>query len=454
MLLLGGMAVAQKSFEELPEQDHAVLARVSQWQDLKFGLMVHWGIYSQKGIVESWSICPEEWVPREKKWSMDYVHEYWTLSKRFNPTKFKAEQWTKAAKNAGMKYMVMTAKHHDGFCMFNTEETDFNIVKSGFGRDVIGEVVNACKKDSLWSGIYFSKPDWHHSDYWTTQLEVKDRNVKYNPEKYPDKWQNFCDYTYNQVRELTHNYGDIDILWLDGEWVRPEWSLDEQSRLMLGENGWVQDIGMPHIATMARDENEDLLIVDRSVHGRYENYRILEKEIPNRVLPYPWEACMTIGDSWSYRPNDNYKSATKLIHILVDVVAKGGNLLLNVGADAKGYLPLEALDVMSEMGIWLQENGEAIYNTRPYKHAVENNWRFTQSKDGDHMYMIYLVPEGYDNETINEVLPIYAKEWAQLKVLAGGKIENHRGEPYLLQIPSGKNRHAVVVDCTRRGIKK
>jgi alpha-L-fucosidase len=144
---------------------------------------------------------------------------------------------------------------------------------------------------------------------------------------------------------------------------------------------------------MAREDNPQLIIVDRSVGGRYENYRTPEKQVPDTLLPYPWETCMTMGDSWSYVPNDNYKSTKTLIHMLCDVVAKGGNLLLNVGPDADGNLPAEALLRMEEMGRWLQKNGYAIYGTRPLYPYCEGNVRYTQSKDGRHQYAITLIDE-------------------------------------------------------------
>ena len=217
--------------------------------------------------------------------------------------------------------------------------------------------------------------------------------MNYDIATYPERWQRYVDFTHGQVRELTHNYGEIDILWLDGGWVRPEWSINEETRPWLGCEGRVQDIDMPRMAKMAREKNPRMLIVDRSVGGRYENYRTPEKQVPDTLLPYPWETCMTMGDSWSYVPNDHYKSVRELIHMLCDIVAKGGNLLLNVGPDADGNLPPEALQRMQEIGSWLQLNGQAIYATRPLYPYCEGSRRYTQSKDGAHQYEITLIDE-------------------------------------------------------------
>ena len=377
------------------ESDPAIVQRIGEWQDLKFGFMMHWGIYAQWGIVESWNICNEPWINRNGANYEDYKRAYWALNKTFNPKHFNPEGWAAAAKGSGMKYVVFTTKHHDGFCMFDSKETDYTCMgpECPAQTDFTQGVVDAFRAENMWIGLYFSKPDWHCDDYWAHEWATPDRNVNYSIADHPDRWKKYKDFTYNQIRELTHNYGKIDILWLDGGWVRPEWSVNDETRPWLGCSGQVQDIGMPWIARMAREHNPQLLIVDRSVGGIYENYRTPEKQVPDTLLPYPWETCMTMGDSWSYMPNDNYKSVKTLIHMLCDVVAKGGNLLLNVGPDADGNLPAEALQRMEEMGKWLKKNGYAIYGTRPLYPYSEGNIRYTQSKDGRHKYSITLTDE-------------------------------------------------------------
>ena len=394
--------------DSIPESDPAILQRIDEWQDLKFGFMMHWGIYAQWGVVESWSICNESWITREQLGTdgrpikgtkgedfYKYKTAYQSLNRTFNPRNFNPSGWAEAAGRAGMKYVVFTTKHHDGFCMFDSRQTDY----SSTGRECPAQtdftrgVVDAFRAEKMWIGLYFSKPDWHCDDYWAHEWSLPDRNVNYSIADHPDRWQRYCDFTYNQIRELTHNYGKVDILWLDGGWVRPAWSVDDETRPWLGCSGQVQDVDMPRIATMARENNPQMIIVDRSVGGKYENYRTPEKQVPDTLLPYPWETCMTMGDSWSYVPNDNYKSVKTLIHMLCDVVAKGGNLLLNVGPDADGNLPAEALQRMEEIGKWLDVNGYAIYGTRPLYPYCEGNVRYTQSKDGKHQYAITLTDE-------------------------------------------------------------
>ena len=393
-LFIFHFSLCQAQHDSIPESDPVIVNRIGEWQDLKFGFMMHWGIYAQWGIVESWNICNEPWINRGGANYEDYKRAYQALNRTFNPKHFSPEQWAAAAKAAGMRYVVFTTKHHDGFCMFDTRYTDY----SSTGPDCPAQtdftrgVVDAFRAQGFWTGLYFSKPDWHNDDYWAHEWATSDRNVNYSIADHPDRWQRFCDFTYNQIQELTRNYRP-DILWLDGGWIRPAWSVNDETRPWLGCSGQVQDIDMPRIATMAREDNPQLIIVDRSVGGRYENYRTPEKQVPDTLLPYPWETCMTMGDSWSYIPNDDYKSAKTLIHMLCDVVAKGGNLLLNVGPDADGNLPAEALQRMEEIGRWLDKYGYAIYGTRPLYPYCEGNIRYTQSKDGKHQYAITLTDE-------------------------------------------------------------
>lgn len=391
---------AKAQSDSKPETDTVILNRIEQWQDLKFGFMAHWGMYSQWGVVESWSICNEPWINRNGADYYEYKKEYQALNKTFNPKHFDATQWAKAAKEAGMKYMVFTTKHHDGFCMFDSKQTDYSVAgtdcpyHTASQPDITKDIVDAFRSEGMWIGLYFSKPDWHNDDYWAREWATPDRNVNYDIASHPQRWENFKQFTYNQIYELTHNYGDIDILWLDGGWVRPEWSLNDETREWLGCYQRIQDIDMPRIAAMARKDNPDLIIVDRSVGGKYENYRTPEQQVPDSLLSYPWETCMSMGDSWSYVENDNYKSTRKLIHTLIDIVAKGGNYLLNIGPDADGKLPETAIQRMKEIGEWLKKNGYAIYGTRPLYPYAKDNIRYTQSKDGKHKYEITLLDDG------------------------------------------------------------
>jgi alpha-L-fucosidase len=397
-LVLAGFS-GQKTPEADKETDPLVLAKLEWFQDQKFGLMMHWGPYSQWGVVESWSICSEDvpWCRRNIPDYVEYKRRYEALPKTFNPIKFDPAAWARAAKDAGMRYVVLTTKHHDGFSMFDTKQTDYRITAKGvpFSKNkranVVKEVFDAFRTEGFGTGAYFSKPDWHSPDYWAPDWATPDRNANYDTAKYPERWKRFKDFTYNQIEELMTGYGRVDILWLDGGWVRPYPPLPADLAALI-KQPYNQDIDMPRIAAMARGHQPGLIVVDRSVTGRYENYRTPEQEVPEKPLPYVWETCMTMGESWSYVPNDRYKSTNRLIHLLVDIVSKGGNFLLNIGPNAEGELPAESLKRLAEIGAWMKMNGEAICKTRPVAPYKEGRTCFTSLADGT-IYAIYLADE-------------------------------------------------------------
>ncbi|MEZ4894644.1 MAG: alpha-L-fucosidase [Saprospiraceae bacterium] len=341
-----------------PDPDTVIQRRLEEWQDLKFGLLMHWGTYSQWGIVESWSICPEDlgWASGARKKGIadnynDYVIAYEKLKNTFNPTKFDPDKWAEAAADAGMKYLVFTTKHHDGFCMFDSKYTDYKITDKDCPfsvhprSNIAKNVFNAFRKQNFWIGAYFSKPDWHSNYYWWKHFPAVDRNCNYSIRKHPDRWELFKEFTHNQIDELMSDYGKMDILWLDGGWVRPktdEEVLDQLTEIYdnsrWARNPQSQDIDMASIVEKARAKQPELIVVDRAVPGVHQNYLTPEQHIPDSGLPYPWETCMTMAGSWSYVPNDRYKPTEELIKKLVDIVSKGGNYLLNIGPSPEGDL--------------------------------------------------------------------------------------------------------------------
>lgn len=378
--------------------DPLVKEKLEKWRDLKFGMIIHWGLYAVPGIIESWSICNEDWIYRDSTSKYDdYKKWYWGLSSQFNPTKFDPESWASAAKSAGMKYVVFTTKHHDGFNMFDTKFSDFKISNGPFSKnpraDVAKYVFDAFRKENFMIGAYFSKPDWHSQYFWWDRYATPDRNVNYDIRKNPWRWNQFKNFTFNQINELTSNYGGIDILWLDGGWVRPLNTVNDEVRSWGAPiPPFSQEIDMPIIAKMARSNQPGLLIVDRTVHGPYENYRTPEQSIPKAKSDTPWESCITLGGAWGYVPNDKFKSSTKIIHTLVEVVAKGGSLLLGVGPMAEGTLLPIQIERLAEIGNWLEVNGEAIYNTRAIDNFNEKNIYFTNGKNNTH-YALINIPE-------------------------------------------------------------
>ncbi|NLI36827.1 MAG: alpha-L-fucosidase [Bacteroidales bacterium] len=383
--------VYERSQEYEPPTDKQVVQKLSHWQDLKFGVLFHWGLYAVPGIVESWSICNEDWITRDTTQTyQQYKDWYWGQCHKFKPTKFNPEQWAHVMKDAGMKYMIFTTKHHDGFCMFDSRLTDFSIANYAFKdnprRDVAQYVFDAFRKQDFMIGAYFSKPDWHSQYYWWDVYPQKNRNVNYDIQKYPAHWQMFKDYTYRQIEELMSRYGRVDILWLDGGWV-------------CKENN--QDIDMPRIAKMGRHYQPGLIMVDRTIHGPYENYQTPERTIPEKQLPYPWESCIPLSDDWGYVKHPNFKSPQKIINSLIEIVAKGGSLVLGVGPTPEGVIQPEVIERLKIIGTWMRENGTAIYNTRSTPIYNSGNTWFTADKNGKTLYAIYRLDE---KQTLPDVI--------------------------------------------------
>jgi alpha-L-fucosidase len=300
--------------------------------------------------------------------------------------------------------------------MFDSKYTDYKITGKATPfaanprSNITKEVFNAFRKENMWIGAYFSKPDWHTDYYWWKQFPQSDRNPSYSVQKYPAQWKKFTDFTHNQINELVSDYGKVDILWLDGGWVRKKTDEEVKSEMMEEYEGsrWTrnpqsQDIQMPELVKKVRAKQPKIIVVDRAVPGEQQNYLTPEQHIPETGLPYPWETCMTMANSWSYVPNDQYKPTNDLIEKLVDIVSKGGNYLLNIGPSPEGEFDPVAYDRLKEIGVWMKLNGQAIYGTRMYKLFGEGeNIRFTQSKDGKILNIfLFNYPQG--NVHLNNV---------------------------------------------------
>ncbi len=445
-----GLEALQQNDANEVETDPLVLAKLEWFQDQKFGLLMHWGTYCQWQIVESWSLCPEDegWCERRGPHAPDYFayrRAYEDLKTTFNPVRFDPASWADAARDAGMRYVVFTTKHHDGFCMFDTQETDYKVTapdcpfSANPNRDITGAIFSAFRSRGFGVGAYFSKPDWHHPDYWWPYFPPFDRNPNYDLTKQPAKWESFKRFTRNQIRELMSGYGPVDILWLDGGWVQPMTATSPR----WGKTPCNQDIDMPAIAAMARSLQPGLIIVDRAVEGRYQNYRTPEHQVPDSTLNYIWETCMPMATSWSYVSTDTYRSPHELIRLLVDIVAKGGNLLLNIGPSPEGEFAPAALDRLRELGVWMKVNGSAIYRTRAVKPYKEGKLCYTRLPDGT-IHAIYLADEGETQPPERVTIPSFRPRPGSAVTMLGVEAPMEwgpAGRGFVIRVPEAARAH-------------
>ena len=376
----------------VPPEDPILQQRLEWFQDQKLALMMHWGIYSQLGIIESWPLCDQEmsWSRKQIDWEVtdeEFKQQYWNLNKTFNPVRFDPEVWADLAKEGGFRYCVFTTKHHDGFCMWDTKYSDYKTTAADCPfhtnrhADICKSLFESMRKRGIAIAAYFSKADWHVPTYWAPNMErgaFMSRNPTYDTKEHPELWEQFKQFTQNQIYELGTQYGKIDIMWFDAGWVREAYG---------------QDIGLGEIIDKVRKVQPWLLCADRTVGGPYENYVTPEQTVPDKPLGIPWESCITMGTRFSFNYEDDYKSVRQLVHLLLDIVAKGGNLALNVGPQPDGRLPRGAIERMKGLGAWMRQNGEGVYETRVCEPYRTGDYAFTRRKDGT-VYAFRLYQEG------------------------------------------------------------
>ena len=314
---------------------------LKNFQDMRFGMFVHWGPISIKGTEIGWSRGVE--VP---------VNTYDSLYLQFNPVNFNADEWISLAKEAGMKYFVITSKHHDGFALWPSEYTDFDIASTPYKKDVLKDMELACEKQGIMFGTYHSVLDWYHPDY-TTRHGNDPRPVD------STTMVKYKQYLFSQVKELIQNY-HTNILWFDGQW----------------ENSWTHKDGM-ELYKFIRDLNDNILInnrVDKGFKGmagmtdsiaKYAgDYGTPEQRIGGFSKEYPWESCITVGEQWAWKPNDKLKSVDDIVFTLIKTVGGNGNLLLNVGPMPDGRIEPRQVELLKGVGKWIAVNGEGVYGTR------------------------------------------------------------------------------------------
>ncbi|WP_250505259.1 alpha-L-fucosidase [Bowdeniella massiliensis] len=362
----GALAVGPDPGYTYPD-DPLVAENLKRWQDHKFGVIIHWGIYSSIGQAGSWSLHREHlgsFTDKPAEFSgTDAEYHSWYLDRfrDFEGKNFEASEWAKICARAGMRYMVFTTKHHDGYCLYDSAYTNFKSTseEAGLKRDIFAEVTEAFRAEGLETGVYFSKADWSRAEYWDRSLPISNRFANYSIEDNPRKWQRFVEFTHDQIAELLTNYGQMNVLWLDAGWVRPP----------------EEPIDIDGIAKIARDLQPGILVVDREVHGVHENYRTPEQRVPDSKLDMPWECCLTLTRSWcSLKKDDPTKPTSDMIETLLAVVSRGGNLLLGIGPDGEGGLSRHIVDSLNEIGEWMDVYGHAIYGSRALDDYTEDEF--------------------------------------------------------------------------------
>jgi alpha-L-fucosidase len=384
---------AQKNY--LTESKSDKDARMDWWRDATFGMFIHWGAYAVPA-----GIYKEKPVKGIGEWIMHNsnipIPEYEEFVKQFNPKDFNAKQWVSIAKNAGMKYIVITSKHHDGFCLWDSKITNYDIMDfSPFKRDILKELSDACKEAGIKMCFYHSIMDWHQPDAESKKSYTHQNTTNPDFAKYREN------YLKPQLAELITKY-DPAVIWFDGEWI-PEWT-EEQGK---------------DLYNFLRNLKPDIIVNNRVGKGRqgmngmnkYQDaagdFGTPEQEILEGTSNLDWESCMTINDTWGYKLNDKkWKSSKVLIDNLIDIAAKGGNYLLNVGPTAAGIIPEESVERLEDMGEWLKINGEAVYATNSLKQYKEgNNIKFTTSKSGKFVYAM-VTAKSSDSLSITSVVPV------------------------------------------------
>ena len=374
-----GQSFAQKSDDKLYE---SIMDRTEWWRNDRFGMFIHFGLYSVP--------ARGEWVKSVESMTDEDYQRYFD---QFNPVDYNPAEWAKLAKAAGMKYAVMCAKHHDGFALWDTQVSDYKSTNTPFKRDLIREFLDAFRAEGLKVGVYFSTIDWYHPDYpkYSDEHHPMRGNEKYKNEKI--NWERYLDFMHSQVRELSTQYGKLDIMWFDfsyNEMKLEKWKSKELVEMVRRNQ--------PGIILNNR------LIGDGSSKLGYSlselgDFETPEQGVPNAGLtdgkgrPIPWESCITMNNSWGYSRNDNFwKSSEVIIQSLVNCVSKGGNLLLNIGPDARGNIPQQSKAILGDIAEWMSVNRESIYGCGPATDMAQPEWgRFTQN--GKKLYLHWMYPK-------------------------------------------------------------
>jgi alpha-L-fucosidase len=383
-LAAAALLPAPASAETPAERD----ARMGWWREARFGMFIHWGVYAVPAGVHEGREYEQigEWIMNSARIPRE---EYEGYAARFDPQRFDADQWARIAREAGMKYVIITSKHHDGFALFDAGNSEWDVADaSPYGVDVIGALARACREQGLHFGVYYSIMDWHHPSQLPAKLE--DGRPVWNPTGIdPARKAEYVEYMTAHVTRLVEEY-DVEVLWFDGEWV--DWWTEQDARPLYD-----------HLRSL----KPSLIVNNRIGKGRRGmqgfnkgdgytgDFGTPEQEIPATGVPgVDWESCMTMNDTWGYKSTDqNWKSARELLRNLIDIASKGGNYLLNVGPTALGEIPEPSVERLARIGRWLAANGEAVYGTGPSPWATPA-WGRVTSKPGQLYLHVFEWPAG------------------------------------------------------------
>ena len=411
MLSAGFMANASGDCRNLGPLDQGIVpARpeaVENWRSLRFGMFIHWGPVSLSGREIGWS-----------RGRQTPVEEYDSLYKRFNPARFNADEWVAAAKDAGMKYIVLTTKHHDGFCLWNTRHTDYSIMNTPFGRDVVKELSEACRRGGIRFGAYYSTCDWYHPDFPLASPGGRKQRERHDLDAYTD-------YMKSQIHELLVNYGPLICMWHD---------VPQKFDARRGAG----------VVNLERAIQPDILVNNRTGHRG--DFSTPEQRIGGFNMQRPWETCMTICRQWAWKPNDRMKSLAVCVQSLLRTVGGDGNFLFNVGPQPDGLIEPRQVKRLKEMGEWISRHSEAIYGTRggPWKPTT----LISSTRKGD---KIYLAVHRQCKKPLS--LPALPLEVKSAKTLEGISVKVEKdGDLFTLHMPGEAwDGVATVVELTVDG---
>lgn len=415
--LLTMLALLLTAITPLPAQDYvptaANMAAREKFQDAKLGIFIHWGVYSM--------LSDGEWVQHSRTINRD---EYAFLPGGFYPSRFNADEWVKAFKAAGARYMTITSRHHDGFSMFKTDATDFDVVDATpFHRDPIKELADACEREGLTLNFYYSHMDWHRTDY-----PLGSASSKLPHDESTTNWQQYYRFMNQQLTELLTQYGPIGAIWFDGEWDHKsgfDWQLPEQYRLIHRLQPACL-VGNNHHHAVA--PGEDIQIFEQDLPGQNTAGFSDGQQVSTNT---PLETCLTMNNTWGYSITDkNYKSTEDIIRKLVHAAGLGANLLLNIGPRPDGQLPEEALERLTGIGQWMSKYGDTIYGTRAGMIAPSEWGVSTQC--GKKLFLHILNPA-----TASITLPIASKTIRSIRMYSDGTtVKYTKGKSTVITLPT------------------